>query len=250
MACHVLPSAFFQNLEEHNGRIVARFRVPEFQLEQVVGFWLPDTSSWWRFLGLSFMLFSFKTKYTVPLPNFVFTADCRNRVGPTLFPETRLSLCVFMPNPVFNLHEPDFLNCQVTLAFRQQGGGGLSLRFCRFLLSVYFYIGISDAPFKWTIFFVQLIGGVCLFCHLSHTLILGCFVCVALLAIFQNLFLKNTRLLHNQLFVHIFAILTINRPVHCVSIKWQHIHKITSFLVSPGIFYLTAQVISLEDHVL
>lgn len=57
----------------------------------MVGFGLHDTNSWWRFLGLLFLLFSFK-KVHEPLPNFIFTAGYRNRVGPTLFPKMRLSL--------------------------------------------------------------------------------------------------------------------------------------------------------------
>lgn len=160
----------------------------------MVDFWLPDTNSWWRFLGLLFLLFSFKKvhdafaqlrfhcrlpksrrSYLIPRNETIIASGCHEDLCQIL-----CLMREFVPS--LNLHGPDFLNCQVTIAFRQQPSGGLSLGFCRFLLPVYFYITISDAPFKW---------------HLSQTLISGCFVCVALLAISQNLFLKNTRLLHN-----------------------------------------------------
>jgi hypothetical protein len=182
-------------------------------------------------LGLLFLLFSFKKvhdafaqlRFHCRLPK----SQCRSYLIPrneTIIASSgHVDLCQILCLkrefvPSLKLHGPDFLNCQVAIAFRQQGGGGLSLGFCRFLLSVYFYIRISDAPFKWIVFFVQLIGGVCLFCHLSETLNSGCFVRVALLAILQNLFLKNTRLLHSCLFTYV--LLTIDRPIHYESINW------------------------------
>ena len=56
-----------------------------------VGYPIPIPGA--AFLDLLFLLFSFIRKYMMPLPNFVFTADYQNRsVGPTLFPEMRLSL--------------------------------------------------------------------------------------------------------------------------------------------------------------
>jgi hypothetical protein len=92
MAPDVLPSAFFQILEKRHGRSTVRLCIPD--LARPSGCIL---ATQYQFLVALFWAFCFcfslSRKYMMPLPNFVFTADYQNRsVGPTLFPEMRLSL--------------------------------------------------------------------------------------------------------------------------------------------------------------
>ena len=93
MAPDVLPLAFFiQSLEKRHGRSIVRLCIPD--LARTCGSML---ATQYQFLVALFRTFCFcfslSRKYMMPLPNFVFTADYQNRsVGPTLFPEMRLSL--------------------------------------------------------------------------------------------------------------------------------------------------------------
>lgn len=91
----------------------------------------------------------------------------------------------------------------------------------------YFYIRVSHASSKWLYFFSSYSSLAAntystTFHDSQDTINSGCFVCVAPFAILQNLFLRNNRLLHDLLFVHIFAILTKVASIHCILILETH----------------------------
>ena len=61
MACHFLPSAFFQVWgNPMGGALLVAAPHSRLSYNKWLIFWLLHTNSWWRFLGLSFLLFSFK----------------------------------------------------------------------------------------------------------------------------------------------------------------------------------------------
>jgi hypothetical protein len=145
-----------------------------------------------------------------------------------------------MPNPVMkvgNLCRPLTLMaalisyCQVTIVFgqlKQERGGDLSHGFCRFLLSVLFLYQSITRLIQMAVFFFSSYSSLAAntysttFHDSQDTINSGCFVCVAPFAILQNLFLRNNRLLHDLLFVHIFAILTKVASIHCILILETH----------------------------
>ena len=138
MAPDVFPSAFFEILEKRHGRKYCSSMHSILSQNKWLNFGYPIPIPGAAFLDLLFLLFSFKKvhdafaqlRFHCRLPK----SQCRSylilRDETIITSSGHVDLCQILCLkrefvPSLNLHGPDFLNCQVAIAFRQQGGGGL-----------------------------------------------------------------------------------------------------------------------------
>jgi len=173
-----LAFSILSGLGKSHGRSFARRRTAL----SVWFFWLLHTISWWRFLGFFFLLFSSKKvrdapaqlhfhywlpklcrPYLIPRNETIIASSCHVDLCPILVikggnlcrPLTFMALISYCKSPL----SLDSKRAEETWA----------MAFVDSSYLFFFYIRISHAPSKLIyLFFVQLIGGVCLFCNLSR----------------------------------------------------------------------------------